>query len=334
MRVLLVRLSAMGDVVHALGAVEALARTRPDDELFFVTQRQHASLFDELPFVTVVAHDRRPALRGWWSTAQTLHALRADVAVDLQGNWKSASLVRASAAPVRLGAVAAERREPSSAVLLTRRVRCGALHPALQAAALLRELAPALVAGPPRLPARDDEIERESQAVRASGIDPTRPFRVLVLTDPRDPRSWHRAAMLREIASGDSRALVLAGPAEADVDWSGDAPCLRHQRGDVRRLIALGALLSRCGGEAIGPDQGATHVLAAAGARTVALFGPQDPDRTAPPAARVLVARDAPACVPCGARRCRHPDGPVCMAFSSGEGVEPAATRRGGAPTS
>ncbi len=38
-RVLVVRLSAMGDIVHSLGAVEALARARPDLELHFIAQR-------------------------------------------------------------------------------------------------------------------------------------------------------------------------------------------------------------------------------------------------------------------------------------------------------
>jgi hypothetical protein len=152
----------------------------------------------------------------------------------------------------------------------------------------------------------------------AAGIDPRQPFRVLVLTDPRDPRSWPPAALQREAEAGAWPAVVVAGPAEARLPWSGPPPCVRHGAGELHRLAALGALVARAGGEVLGPDQGATHVLAATGARTAVLHGPQDPARTAPPAARVLARADAPACAPCGQRRCRHPQGPICMDFTTG----------------
>jgi ADP-heptose:LPS heptosyltransferase len=94
---------------------------------------------------------------------------------------------------------------------------------------------------------------------------------------------------------------------------------LTHARGQLRDLVALGALVARAGGRVLGPDQGATHVLAATGARTLVLFGPQDPERTAPPGAGVLLRQDGPACVPCRRRRCHHPQGPVCMAFTTAQ---------------
>ncbi|MFN9706299.1 MAG: hypothetical protein ACK595_15935, partial [Planctomycetota bacterium] len=69
------------------------------------------------------------------------------------------------------------------------------------------------------------------------------------------------------------------------------------------------------------PDQGAAHVLAAAGARCRLLFGAQDPPRTAPPAAVALVHPNPPACAPCRRTVCSHPDGPVCMAFAPAAGA-------------
>jgi ADP-heptose:LPS heptosyltransferase len=89
----------------------------------------------------------------------------------------------------------------------------------------------------------------------------------------------------------------------------------------LRELIAVGRLVAAAAGRVLGPDQGATHVLAACGAETSVLFGPQDPERTAPPGARILLRSDGPDCVPCRSRRCRHPDGPVCMDFTTGEAI-------------
>ena len=57
--VLVVRLSAMGDIVHCLGAVEALAKARPDLELHFITQSSFAPLLEYLDHLSsVLTHDR------------------------------------------------------------------------------------------------------------------------------------------------------------------------------------------------------------------------------------------------------------------------------------
>jgi heptosyltransferase-1 len=77
-------------------------------------------------------------------------------------------------------------------------------------------------------------------------------------------------------------------------------------------LVALGVLCAEVGGEVLGPDKGATQVLAATGARTVCVFGPTDPARSGPPAAVAMRAAVPPPCAPCGRRVCEHAAGPVC----------------------
>mgnify|MGYP001572618487 CR=1 FL=1 len=105
MRVLVVRLSAMGDVVHGIAAVSALRAARPDDELHWVVQAPFAPLLDDLGLSGVIAHDRKGGPRAFLRTVRALRALRCDVALDLQGNWKSALLAWACAsgasAPIR-----------------------------------------------------------------------------------------------------------------------------------------------------------------------------------------------------------------------------------------
>ncbi len=315
-RILLVRLSAMGDVIQSLGAVQALRRACPDDELHYLVQRPFAPLLEGLGLDSIVIHDRKPALLGYARTCRRVRALAPDIAIDLQGNWKSAGLACASGAKMRIGARGSLRREPSSRFLLTHRVcELSDLHPASQAIAMARIVAPQIVPKAARLQATADELEFEMAAVRALGIDPELPFMVLVLTASSDARSWPRAAMLREAADNAVPVLWLAGPAETAMEVPA-VPLLRHGSGEVRRLIALGNLVARTGGEVVGPDQGATHVLCAGGARTTAMFGPQDPCRTAPPAAIPALRADAPDCVPCRHRLCHHPDGPVCMQFT------------------
>jgi ADP-heptose:LPS heptosyltransferase len=313
-RVLIVRLSAMGDVVQGLGAVRALAEARPDLELCWVLQRPFVPLLRDLPGVTPIAHDRGGGARGFARTGRHLRQRGFDLAVDLQGNWKSAGLARLSGAGQRLGVAGPARREPASAVLLNRFLRLPAelRHPGRQALQLVRALAPTARDLPPWLGAAADECAREAAALRELGLDPGRPFRVFVLGRQDDPRSIRAAALARAAAASVWPCLAVAGPGEAEVAAPPRVARLEHGPGEVRRLVALGALCARAGGDVLGPDKGATQVLAATGVRTVCVFGPTDPERSGPPAARALRVAVPPPCAPCHRRTCGHAEGPVC----------------------
>lgn len=320
---LLVRLSAMGDVVQSLGAVAALHRARPAWRLVFVTQEPFVPLLEGLPgLADVVPFARRGGLRAFWRLRRALRAQRADLAVDLQGNWKSALVARSAGAHEVLGIAGPWRQEPASRWLLRHTVAgSGAPHPARVAFDLVASVAPDVTFEMPRLVARGDEVEAERRRLQALGLDPSRPFGVVVGSDPRDPRALrpHRVAEL--LASPERPWLWLAGPDEREIEAPPGVPVLRHERGEVRRLLALGALVAQAGGLVFGPDQGASHVLAATGARCRVLFGAQDPRRTAPPAAQAFVHPDGPSCRPCRSHRCHRAEGPVCMDFPIGGGA-------------
>lgn len=332
-RVLCVRLSAMGDVMHALPALRELRSARPDWQITMAVQAEIAPLLAGIDGLDVVEHRRSRGLRGLWQTARRLRARQFDLALDFQGNWKAAALARLARVPERLGIERAARREPSSARLLTREVplrdRRWTNHPAHQAMALVEAALSldAVAAAPlpdpmgsdaeaqPELRPRDEERVAEAAALRTLGVDPDRPFAVLVWTDPGDNRAWRPGSMARCAAALAIPTVWLAGPAEHRLVAPPGVRVLRHGPGEVRRLVALGAIVRAGGGVVLGPDQGATHVLAASGAPTRALFGPQDPALTAPPRAEIATVPEPPACMPCRDRNCRHADGPICMAF-------------------
>ncbi len=320
--VLFVRLSAMGDLVQGLGAILAVHRARPDWRLTIATQTTFAPLLDGLAGVErVVTLARRGGWRAVRKLRDELKQDRYDFALDLQGNWKSAAVALLSGARQRLGAAGPWRQEPRSRFLLHRSIAVpGNGHPAVVAWTLARELVAGLPFELPVLVATAAERERESRAVCELGIDPGRPFRVLVVTDPSDPRALRPESLAAEAAASPEPVLHLLGPAETGVGMPATARLLRHGPGEARRLIALGALVAQAGGLVVGPDQGACHVLAAAGARCFVLFGAQDPHRTAPPAATALVHRSPPPCSPCRQTVCTNAAGPICMAFSTATG--------------
>jgi heptosyltransferase-2 len=104
-------------------------------------------------------------------------------------------------------------------------------------------------------------------------------------------KNWpaERWAALAERLSSDRPWLLVEGPADAEAA----APLARLPHAVVARglpLRVLGAVLARCG-LFVGNDSGVSHLAAAFGAPTLALFGPTDPAQWAPVGPRVAVLR-------------------------------------------
>ena len=89
MRILVVRLSAMGDVIHALPAVASLKHSFPHSKLTWVIRPKWADLLEGNPFVDEVVEMDRSA-QGVVAAARELRRERFDVVVDFQGLVQSA----------------------------------------------------------------------------------------------------------------------------------------------------------------------------------------------------------------------------------------------------
>ena len=313
----------MGDLIQSLGAVPALRACAPDWRLTLVTQREWLPLLEGFDGIDrVVPFDRRGGLRALRALRRELRTERYEHALDLQGNWKSALIARLSGAASCIGMAASWRQEPRSRWLLRRTIACDATpHPARAAWELVKQLVPRAPFASPQLFATDAEQVKERDVLASIGIDAGRPFRVVIVTDSADPRALRPEFVAAEMRQGGAPSVLVLGPEESAIEPPVEGPVVRHAKGELRRLVALGALVAAAGGEVVGPDQGATHVLLAAGAGGRVYFGSQDPRRTAPPAARCFVAADPPSCQPCRQRVCRNPAGVVCMP------LEPEAAR-------
>jgi heptosyltransferase-1 len=100
MRILVVRLSSMGDVIHALPAVASLKHSFPHSHVSWVIRTRWAPLLEGNPFVDEVIPFER-TLSGIFGTRRKLREHRFDLAVDFQGLLQSA-LVAAAARPDRM----------------------------------------------------------------------------------------------------------------------------------------------------------------------------------------------------------------------------------------
>src|SRR5689334_1568158 len=121
-RIAVVRLGAMGDVIHALPAVANLK------QVTWVIEPRWASLLEGNPNVKeVIRLDRRSwaSIREVWSK---LRAASFDLALDLQGLIKSALVVAATGAGRRAGYERGQLREPAAAWFYNERHRTRAEH--------------------------------------------------------------------------------------------------------------------------------------------------------------------------------------------------------------
>jgi heptosyltransferase-1 len=291
MRLLIVRLSAMGDVIHALPLAKNARVARA--EVGWVVEHAFAGLLsgnpdcDRIFTADTKTWRRRPlaatTLGGIAALRRELRAFAADRTIDAQGLWKSAVVARLAGAPVA-GFARAERREPASAVLCDL-----AVTPTPDARHVVdRNLDLLSAVGIPvstRAPDARYLVSGEAVASDAFLASLPRPFAVFHPGAGRPEKTWGEDRFARLASALRDRVglhpVVSWGPGdEARADrLSALLPGLR--RAPLLDFAGLARLLSEAALFA-GGDTGPLHLADALGVPTLALYGPTDADRNGP----------------------------------------------------
>lgn len=320
MKALLVRLSAIGDVVHTLPVLAAL-RDHGWETAWLVEPLARPLLLGNPALGELV---EAPAARAFTLGAarRALRAARgtgAEVALDLQGLWKSAAWARLSGARRVVGYAREWRREPSSAVLIGERVRPAAEpgHVIDKNLALLRGLGIDAV-GRREFPLPSLDVEAAEVDRRLAGLGLSE-FAILNPGGGWNSKLWPAerfGAVARGLRARGLAAMVTWGPGEdalADrAVAASDGAALRCFPTTLREYVAL----ARRARVVVAADTGPMHLAAAVRTPVVALFGPTDPARNGPFSPDDRVVRRVPPCAPCHRRACPVHDGVM-------RGIEP-----------
>jgi heptosyltransferase I len=321
MKILIIKLSAIGDVVQTLPALEAIKRVFPDSEITWVVEEAASGILEGHPLINrLLVSQRRAwmrllrnpftALRGLSSIIRFVYLLRSisyDIAIDFQGLFKSGVLIGIAHADRKIGF---DRTRELSYLFLNERL------PAydIEKHAIERYLDIAQYLGASDVsPVCALPIEREQEMIKQRIHAVKSPDRRLIIMNPgarwatklwpeknfaelADRLIQEKNAMVIFTGGLDDRRMierVLTLMKHSNVEnWAGETT--------LKELAALASVSDMF----ITTDTGSMHLAAAVGAKVLALFGPTAPWRTGPYGRSNTVVRSGIDCSPCFQRNC------------------------------
>lgn len=310
MRILIVKLSSIGDVVHTLPAAALLRRSLPDARIAWVVERSAGSILDGSPVIDDLI---KVDTRGWRkdflspSTRQEartgLAKLRAreqngsrqaDVAIDFQGLIKSGVVAFASRASRRVGFETSDLREPASRVFLTDQAKTTGFRHVIDKNLALARAAAGSIAKPS---AEDKSADQAYEFPIAVSLDDQHFIEQVIEHHPggfaiiNPGGGWATKLWPAQYYAelGDwlwsecgLASFVTFGPGEEEL---AESVVSQSRSGAVRVLstsLKQFVALSRRAALFVGGDTGPLHLAAASGTPIVGLYGPTSPERNGP----------------------------------------------------
>ncbi|AZR92449.1 lipopolysaccharide heptosyltransferase I [Bordetella trematum] len=299
-RILIVRTSSLGDLVHMLPAISDIARHVPDAEIDWIAEEAFAEIPGWHPAVrNVIKVAHRRWRKAWWSEsvrkerhalAERLRSEPYDIVLDMQGLMKSAWLVRQTRG-VRHGLDWRSAREPLASLFYNVRHRVEFWQPAV---IRQRKLA-ALTFGYTYAGAPDFGLQAFARAAQADAsalpeegrrlhhLASDRGYAVIMPSASRDDKLWPeedwRAVFRRLQDAGCTLRLLAGNEQEAErarllvAGMEGVEVLPRMDLSAVARVLAGARMM-------VGLDSGLTHLSAALGRPTIGIYRASTPVRT------------------------------------------------------
>jgi lipopolysaccharide heptosyltransferase I len=336
MRIVIVKLSSIGDVVHTLPAVALLRRALPRARLTWVVERRASAIIQSSPVIDELIEIDTRAWRNRLLSSSTMGDVRAqldqlrkspagngsanaDLAIDFQGLIKSGVVAFATRAHKRIGFETADLREKASKLLLTEQVQTSGFDHVIEKNLALARAAIAHSASEPV----DEQtvsngryefpinVSPDDEQIVEAAIEGPQPFAIINPGGGWPTKLWpaQRYSELVDWLSSECgfKSIVTFGPGEENlaqaVASNAGQGAARVLASTLKQFVAL----ARRAALFVGGDTGPLHIAAACGTPIVGLYGPTSPVRNGPFDPRdITVGRDLWCRADCHRRSCWH----------------------------
>jgi lipopolysaccharide heptosyltransferase I len=307
-KILVIKPSSLGDIVHSLPFLNAVKDAFPAAEIHWVVAKGLEGLLENHPMVKrlwVINKDRWKNLKKIKETAIEFKSLfkeledeSYDVVIDLQGLLRSGLLTYATNAPIRIGFK--EAREGSS-LFYTHRVKGGREIHAVDrylkiASAMGCEIKDVKFPMP---------LIKESEKVKKIKED-IGDYAVIVPGARWKTKRWPPANFGKLASMLDIKTVIVGSPSDIEIAegiefCSGGKASSMAGKTDMKELISI----IRGARYVISNDSGPMHIAAASGISVVAIFGPTNPVRTGPYGKNNVIVKSDIECAPCYKKNCK-----------------------------
>jgi heptosyltransferase I len=273
-RIAIVRLSALGDVCHAMSVVTAIQARYPDAQITWITGPAEAQLVRLMPNIDVRIYHKKSGFKGLFALGKSLKGVNFDILLHMQWSLRASLLTRVLSAKRRIGFAKSHSREKQHWFV-------NELAPEPTGKHVLDALMSL---------ARAIDVPNQAPAWRLSipesGLSLPERFVVVNPCGSKVTKDWTLAGYRRVIESLLSKGLavvVTGGPSEREM-----AVCNAVSEGlDVLNLVgktSIASLLDVIQKAAliISPDTGPAHMATIVNTPVIALFALSNPKRTGP----------------------------------------------------
>jgi heptosyltransferase-1 len=320
LKVLILKPSSLGDVIHALPVLRLLRRHLPHAEVHWWIDRRLAPLLDGDPdLASIIPFDRKGwlSLASWRRLLDTIHGLRNqqfDWVIDLQGLARSAGMAWLANGKLTVGLDTTREGARGFYDLAVRRASWDT-HAVDWYLAVLARLGVPVDREFSWMPPRQEAWEK----IRACWPVDARRWILLQPGARWQNKRWpapHFVALAKQLSQShpEYHFAVMGGgedkPLGAEISGSLPGRCL-----DLTGALSLPEMVEwiRAGELMVTNDTGPMHVAAALGKPLVALFGPTEPARTGPYGQVRNALQLRLPCVPCMRQHCWNPERMECL---------------------
>jgi heptosyltransferase-1 len=322
--ILIVKLSAIGDVIHTLPALSAIRRRYPSARITWLVEEAAADLIEGHPALDrVLVSKRKRWIRGLSGPSRYQHVkaavsflkelrdTRYDMVLDFQASLKGGILIALARSNRKIGFGKGLEHQEHSTLFLNEKVPAAdmEIHALTRGLMLLEHIGIPVDRIEYKLPVSGRDRDEISQMLAEAGVDRDSKLVAINPVAQWDTKLWanRKFAALADmlIERYDVPVIFSGGPEDRSIIGEITAGMQHNALNFAGRttLKGLAALYERAA-FLVSTDTGPMHLGAAVGIPVVALFGPTAPWRTGPFGEGHRVVRTDCKCAPCFKRRC------------------------------